>query len=109
VVYQSLQIKGSTMKADIVKQVKINDVANVIQALLNNDVKKVTRFISPNVTVTATRLHRPDKRSRGESYVVTVGRPNYANREFIKECKAAGEPFPVRNMIFQHFPAVKRG
>jgi hypothetical protein len=95
------------LKTEILKQVKVKDVASVIQALLSNDVKKVTRFITPNVTVTATRLQRPDRRSRGESYVVTVGRPNYANREFIKECKAAGEPFPVRNMIFQHFPKAK--
>lgn len=96
------------MKLEILKQVKVKDVAQVIDALLCSEKKRVTKFVAPNITVKATRLHKPDRRDRAETYVVSIGRPNYQEREFIKDCKKAGEPFPVRNLIFQDFP-VKRG
>jgi hypothetical protein len=30
--------------------------------------------------------------------VFTIGKPNYEEREFIKKCKKAGEPFPVKKI-----------
>lgn len=30
--------------------------------------------------------------------VLTIGRPNYLERDFIKKCKKAGEPFPVKKV-----------
>lgn len=92
------------MKLEIQKAVKVKDVAQVIDALLVSEKKRVTKFLAPNLTVKATRLRKPDRRDRAETYVVSIGRPNYLERQFIKEAKAAGEPFPVRNLIFQDFP-----
>jgi hypothetical protein len=37
----------------------------------------------------------------------TIGKPNYAERAFIKKCQRAGERFPVRRIQLQ-FPAEKR-
>jgi len=40
--------------------------------------------------------------------VLTIGRPNYAEREFIKLCKKAGEPFPVKKMQLKFYPKKKK-
>jgi hypothetical protein len=33
---------------------------------------------------------------------LTIGAPNYAARQFIKRCKQAGEPFPVKKLRFTY-------
>jgi len=60
--------------------------------------RKGTKYLSSELTVKATRRHKLDKRDKNQEFVVTVGRPNYAEREFIKKCKKAGEPFPVKKV-----------
>jgi hypothetical protein len=70
---------------------------------------KATKYISPNFVVKATRKRfgakiNPDNLSEGICEIcLTLGRPNYAEREFIKLCKKAGEKFPVKNI------QIKRG
>jgi len=36
--------------------------------------------------------------------VVTYGAPNYIEAKFVKVCKKAGEPFPVKKIQFRPFP-----
>ena len=59
------------------------------------NVKTATKYISDKLTVKATR--RQKSRSQ-QQFIITIGRPNYAERQFIKRCKKAGEPFPVKNI-----------
>ena len=73
-------------------------ISQVIEFVLQNGAKKATKYLSENDTVKATFFGKRDARSRTSSVMLTIGRPNYAEREFIKKCKKVGEPFPVKKV-----------
>lgn len=64
---------------------------------------KAVKYLSTNQVVKATRKlykynnRRIDKRHDVE-IVVKIGRPNYLEREFIKLCQKAHEPFPIKKV-----------
>ena len=72
-------------------------------------VRKATAYLDTNLTVKVTFVGKPDRRQRkaGE-FRLTVGRPNYAERKFIKQCIAAGETFPLKKVQLRHQPAKKK-
>lgn len=75
-------------------------IGQVIDCLIANDARKATKFISPKLVITATRKifgGEIDKRANIE-VVIKIGKPNFAERDFIKQCKKAGEPFPVKKI-----------
>lgn len=75
-------------------------VEQVINALIETRARSATKFISPKEIVRASRRRvRGRITGRGNiDIVLTIGRPNYAEREFIKACTKAGEPFPVKKI-----------
>ena len=73
-------------------------VARVSLIALGPDVYRATLFLGEQLVVKATRPHKYIKRSRGDTILLTVGKPNYKERKFIKLCKKAGEPVPVRRI-----------
>ena len=78
--------------------VKGDIIGHVVRTLLATDARKVTAYLSPKLTVKASRLTfdgRVDKRSSRADVRLTLGVPNHAERAFIKACVKAGEPFPV--------------
>jgi len=66
--------------------------------VLDGGARRATKYLSEKLVVKAT-IHC--RARRGASLVLTVGRPNYAERQFIKACKAAGESFPVKKPQIQ--------
>jgi hypothetical protein len=78
------------------------EVGRVVEmVLLKIGVRKATRYMSPEYVVKATRRMYAGKlygKSRTIEIVVTIGKPNYEEREFIKKCKKVGEPFPVKGV-----------
>lgn len=92
------------------KALSVEDTNAVLKAIPDvtnwviSGARKATKFISPTLTVKASRIHKLDRRSRAESYVVSVGKPNYKEREFIKACKDAGETFPVKRIQLKFYP-----
>lgn len=69
-------------------------------------IRKATKYIDKNLVVKVTLKSYGGKRPRKGSTVdavLTVGRPNYAERKFIARCRKAGEKLPVRKVQFQHF------
>lgn len=81
--------------------VPLRTVSRVVQTLLNQEAKKVTAFVSPTLTVKASRIlydNKIDRRNKRAEIVLTLGVPNYAERKFIKLCQRAGERFPVRKL-----------
>jgi hypothetical protein len=72
----------------------------------HRDVRQATSYESEKLVVKATaqtygkngKRKRPDLRTNRETFLVTVGAPNYAEREFIKQLVKAGEPFPVKKI-----------
>jgi hypothetical protein len=100
------------MKNTVEEVFGLNDVvvSEVVNALLTNGAKTATAYLSPKHVVRASiRLIKgklPPKHSKTVEVLVTIGAPNYAAREFIKTCKKAGEPFPVKKIQLK-FPVKK--
>lgn len=82
-------------------------VKTVVRELLANSAVKATKYVSPTMTVKATRHGRPRRNEKKITMVLTIGRPNYAERRFIKDCRKAGEPFPVRKVQLKFAPRRK--
>lgn len=83
-----------------------NAIAQVVECVLKGGATKATKFIGPTQVIKATRHGKARKGERTTQMVVTVGRPNYAEREFISRCRKAGEPFPVKKIQLK-FPKAK--
>jgi hypothetical protein len=62
--------------------------------------RKATKYLSPKDVVTvALRRYRGRVSTKGTNeFVVKIGRPNYRERLFVKACRKAGEPFPMRKV-----------
>ena len=60
--------------------------------------RKATKYYAPGLVIKATARHKPKRRARSVEIVVTIGAPNYAERQFVKQLKKAGEPFPVKRV-----------
>ncbi len=77
----------------------VNSVAHCLATLLDSGAVKATKYLTEKLTVKVTWSGgKVDLRSRQAGVVVTFGAPNYAEREFIKRCRKAGEPFPVKKV-----------
>jgi len=60
---------------------------------------KATKYLNEKLTIKATKKRYKKGVVHGAIDIVfTVGKPNYEEREFIKKCKKAGEPFPVKKI-----------
>ena len=84
-------------------------VGAVASLALGPHVKKATQYLSETCVIRATRPHKFDRRSRSNTEVVTVGKPNYRERQFIKACKKAGEPLPVKKIQIKLPKGTKAG
>ena len=68
---------------------------------------RATAYLSPTLTIKATKQHLVYNRQTN-TVLVTIGRPNFAERKFIKACKAAFEPFPVKKLQLKLKPKPKK-
>lgn len=68
------------------------------ELILEGGAKKATKFLSADLVLKATLQGKSRKSDRSKTVLFTVGKPNYAEREFIAKCKEAGEPFPVKKV-----------
>lgn len=84
----------------------VEDVVDTLLATKN--VKTAVKYVSPNLIVRATRRGRHDGRDKNIDMVLAIGKPNYRERDFIKDCKKAGEKFPIRGIILKYFPEKKK-
>jgi hypothetical protein len=82
-------------------------VQKVVSALLANGSKKATLYLDSKTVVSACRRFKRPTRYNYEDFVLKIGRPNYLERQFLRTCKAAGEPLPVRKVQLKPWP-VKR-
>lgn len=79
-------------------------VAKAFNALnRSHTIKRATIFLSPKSTVKITRQRR-DKRANHHTFLITIGAPNWHERQRIKTFKKAGEPFPIKKVQLTHYP-----
>lgn len=89
------------------KQVDPKLFTAVCAALIGSDAKSAIKYIDDKTVVKATWHNKPKSNSRSETMVVSFGAPNYLEREFIRKCKIAGEPFPVKKIQLRPYPKSK--
>jgi hypothetical protein len=77
-----------------------------VSAVLVSDhaTRRATYYLSPTMAVKATRQRRMNGRSIRDTFLVTVGRPNFIERRFIGVCQKAGESFPVKKVQIKFWP-----
>jgi len=77
-------------------------ISELIGTTLSNGAVRGTRYVSPKEVVRVTRRRYRGKLNPRQAgaieLVVSVCRPNYRERLFIKQCQKAGEPFPVKKI-----------
>ena len=65
-------------------------------------VYQATCYLSPTEVAKLTRRRFKGKlqptSTRQETFLLTLGRPNFLERQLIKACQRAKEPFPVRKI-----------
>ena len=95
------------------KKIPMSAISDTIEALLRAKGIKATKYLAPNLIVRAVRPtykfnnKRPDYSGKVE-LVLTIGRPNYIEREFVKVLKKAKEPFPVKKVILKLYTPKKK-
>jgi hypothetical protein len=74
-------------------------ISDLTDILLEGGAVKATKYFSDKLIVRAVRRTYGRKIvKRNIEIVLTIGKPNYQERAFIKQCKKSGEPFPVKNI-----------
>lgn len=77
-------------------------IKKTVDALLANGAWKAALFLSPTEVVRATRTFYRRRRGGFDAkrieVKVTIGRPNYQERDLVKAFKRADETFPVRKV-----------
>lgn len=81
----------------------------VIDALLTPcsgkaPVRRATLYIAADYVIAACLQKRPRKGDLRHTIILKIGRPNFREREFIKACRKAGEPFPVKKVQLKFYP-----
>lgn len=74
------------------------DHIKFLSALILGGYKKATKYVSPILVIKATRVGKLDGRNKSISFVVTAGRPNYAEKIFIKKSIASKKLFPIKKI-----------
>lgn len=82
-------------------------VAEVLTTLINSKAKTATKYMSPRETIRMSQMTFKGKLQKGNLEIrITIGRPNYQAREFIKTALKAKEPFPIKKVQLK-FPKGK--
>lgn len=78
----------------------------VVTTLIATGARRATKFVNEHAVINAHRIAwggRLDRREKSIDIRLKIGRPNYHERQFIKDCIAAGEPFPVKKIKLASF------
>ena len=74
----------------------------LLAAVLQPTVYQATKFVSPTHVLKATRQRFdgkvPSRTASRQTVIVTIGKPNYKARQFIKLYQKAGESFPIKKI-----------
>jgi hypothetical protein len=69
--------------------------------------RRATVYVSGKVTIKLTRQWPHRKRSRQETFLLTIGAPNYREREFIRKMSRQG-PFTLPHLHTDMWPKKRK-
>ena len=78
----------------------IGEIANEV---LTNGAKQATLYLTPNLTVKATLRGKARTNGRGTTILLTIGKPNYEQRQFIARHKRTDGVFPSNVTTLKYF------
>jgi hypothetical protein len=58
------------------------------------EIRRATTFVSPKVTVKVTRQRRTRANAKQQTFLLSVGSPNFLERRFLKSRKERKFPLP---------------
>jgi hypothetical protein len=87
------------------KQVNISEMAATL--LHDKQMRSVTKYVSPKEIVRLTK-RRFRNGKIDITYLLTIGKPNYVEREHIQSLLKAKEPFPVKKLRLKFYPKKKK-
>lgn len=82
-------------------------IDTIFVSLADPKVRKVTYYSSPSFVVKASKRHKTSFRDTRREVIITYGAPNYEERLFIKACRRAKEPFPVKKPQLKFWKGIK--
>lgn len=85
----------------------MNIIDNMVHTLRSTGAWKATKFIGDKEIVRVTVIGKKLPKRGNHNYWVTIGRPNYEEREYIKSAKKAGELFQFKR-LWLRYPPKKR-
>ena len=65
---------------------------SVATMLVHRDIRRTTTFVAPKLTVKVTRQRKPRANARQETFLVSIGTPNFLERRTIKSGKIKKYP-----------------
>lgn len=80
---------------------KAGEVIDLI--LFTKNLRKATAYLSETYVIKATHQFRPMKHDRGNTLLVTCGKPNFLERRYIRLCKKAGVAFPLKQIHLEWY------
>ena len=83
------------------------DVADLFDCFWDRNLKKATKYCAKDYTMKLTHIGKIGGKERISEYKLTIGRPNYLERIFIKKCIKAEEPFPIKKIQLKFYPKKK--
>ena len=92
----------------MISEVPQSKFGKVIDSVLSGGAKKATYYHDEKTVLKATYHGKRRKNDIAPTVIVTVGAPNYRERDFIRKCKKIGEPFPVKKIQMQFEPKKKK-
>lgn len=70
----------------------------LVQLVLDQGAKKATYYFSEKEVAKLTYFGHRRRNERRQTMTLTVGNPNWDEREFIRKAKKAGESFPIKKV-----------
>jgi len=86
------------------------NIQQVCEVVMGDKIVKATKYISPKLIIRAVRKCYHKKISKGNIEIsLTIGKPNWAEREFIKLCQKENKPFPIKDIQLKFYnPIIKK-
>ncbi len=79
--------------------------AELVECILVGGSYKSTKYLNEKLTVKATRKRYGGKilkRMKTVDIILTIGKPNYEEREFIKRWKFGDGKFPINGIVSKY-------
>jgi len=85
-------------------KIPMNVFNNLIETLLRANAVKTTKYLSEGLVIKATRklYNKKIYKSGNTEIILTIGKPNFDERKFIKQCLKAKEPFPIKKIQIKY-------